>query len=76
MGGESGEAAGVGKGNKERPLQEGAFRYCAGWVVCRRAGHAPLKTGFFEINVRTIPSTQTTVIAYMAFVNAPVVDLI
>ncbi len=60
---------------RKRPPGRGPFRIASGWVCCRRAGHAPLKTGFFETKVSTIPSTQATVIAYMAFVNAPVVDL-
>ena len=33
---------------------------------------APLKTGLLEKKVSTIPTTHTTVIMYMAFVNAPV----
>ncbi len=75
-GGDGTPRAGRRETKKERPLAGGAFPDCAGWVVCRRADHAPLKTGFFETNVSTIPSTHATVIAYMAFVNAPVVDLI
>ncbi len=41
----------------------------------RRSYEAPLKTGLLEKKQRTSPSAHATVIAYMAFVNAPVVDL-
>jgi hypothetical protein len=58
------------KGPVKGPFRETVKRSREGGL-----DQAPLKTGRLEKKQSTSPTTHTTVIAYMAFVNAPVVVL-